>query len=106
MNSLLHRPRCVVSAFAVVSLFTVGLALSPVSRADDDCGLGQKLNPLTNVCEPPAQDDESSGVSSGDLVIPATGGPPIIAGAPSDPGMPVIPATGGPPVIPVGPPIG
>ncbi|MCH9735928.1 MAG: hypothetical protein K0U78_15470 [Actinomycetia bacterium] len=78
-------------ALVLSGLFGV-VALSPVSQAQPNCPPGS-INPMC-------------GVQAGDLVLPASGGPPEIAAAPAPPGAPVITTGGGPPVITAGPPIG
>ncbi len=73
-----------------------GLALAPTSLAQDNCTMDPNASPLC---------PQAGWTQPGDLVIPATGGPPQVAVAPAPPGAPVVTAEGGDPIIPAAPPI-
>lgn len=92
---------------AVMPLISV--ALAPSSAAQVDCA----LDPNFVSCQPamgggmggPMNPNPQAGwTQPGDLVIPATGGPPQVAVAPAPPGAPVVTGGGGL-VIPGAPPI-
>jgi len=80
----------------------IGIRLAPLSAAED-CA----IDPASLDCMmgPSGDDEMGGGVQAGDLVIPADGGPPVVAAAPAPAGAPVIPADGGPLVIPGAPAI-
>ena len=97
------------AGLVLAALPMIGLASAPASLADDfDCIASISLDCMMN------DDDSFSGGSGfsggggfqpGDLVLPATGGPPQVAVAPAPAGGPVVTA-GGDVVIPGAPPIG
>lgn len=84
-------------------LLMTGLAVAPPVQADD-CFPGD-IDPSCSFGQP-ASDPTAGWTMPGDLVIPASGGPPEVAAAPAPPGAPVVTADGGMPVVPAGPPIG
>lgn len=91
------------AGLVLAALPMIGLASAPASLADDfDCIASISLDCMMN-------DDDSfsggGGFQPGDLVLPATGGPPQVAVAPAPAGGPVVTA-GGDVVIPGAPPIG
>lgn len=90
--------RVTKTGLALAALLIAGIAAAPAGHAD--CFPGD-IDPM---CDDGS--GMSSGVQAGDLVIPAGGGPPVVAAAPAAPGAPVVPADGGMPVIPAAPPIG
>ena len=97
------------SILVVAALLLAGLGFAPSGHADDcfmdpdsfDCGFGSSNSGFGG-----AQDPMAGWTQPGDLVIPAGGGPPVVAAAPAPPGAPVVSAGGGMPVIPAAPPIG
>lgn len=100
-------------SLTLAALAVIGVAAAPAGLAQDDpcawnvasmeCMMSQSGGfPGSGFPSGPAQ----QGYQPGDLVIPATGGPPQVVVAPAPPGGPVVTAGGGPPVIPAGPPIG
>ena len=106
-----HHHRTAALGFGAFVFF--GVAYAPISLADDgECSLADLIacaeqnaalppgapDPVGN--GPQIPDPQAGWTQPGDLVLPATGGPPIIAGGPAAPGMPVLPATGGPLVVP------
>lgn len=109
MEPTRHQRR-LAACLALAALPVVAVAAAPASLADDcdfdftslDCmmndnsGFGNSNSGFGN---------SSGGVQPGNLVIPATGGPPEVAVAPAPAGAPVVTAGGGL-VIPAGPPIG
>lgn len=87
------------TGLALAALMIAGMAAAPAGHAD--CFPGD-IDPMCDSFGDPSDD----WTQPGDLVIPADGGPPVVAAAPAAPGAPVVPADGGMPVIPAGPPIG
>ncbi|MCB1263671.1 MAG: hypothetical protein KDB56_03605 [Mycobacterium sp.] len=91
------------AGLVLAALPMIGLASAPASVADDfDCIASVSLDCMMN------DDDgfsDGGGFQPGDLVLPATGGPPQVAVAPAPAGGPVVTAGGGV-VIPGAPPIG
>ncbi len=89
--------RSLAAGLALAALPVIAVAAAPRSSADD-CD----FDPGSFDCFVKSDDNPMSGwIQTGDIVIPASGGPAQIAAAPSPPGMPVLTANGGS-VIPAG----
>ncbi|MCH9668433.1 MAG: hypothetical protein K0U80_11280 [Actinomycetia bacterium] len=91
-----NRMRRWAASLTLTVLPMAGLALAPTSLAQDNCTMDPNASPLC---------PQAGWTQPGDLVIPATGGPPQVAVAPAPPGAPVVTAEGGDPIIPAAPPI-
>ncbi len=106
-NSQLRR---LVAGLMFAPLPLVGVTLAPPSLADDMCmdDLDCFMSDDDDSWFQPGGTSPSGGIGGfepGNLVIPATGGPPQVVVAPGPFGGPVVTA-GGDVVIPGAPPIG
>lgn len=104
-----HQLRRWATGLTIISLPLIGVVLAPTSFAQDDfdCIGSISLDRMMNSGSTfPPSDPQSGWTQPGDLVIPASGGPPQVAVAPAPPGAPVVTGAGGAPVVPGAPPIG
>ncbi|MDA0253022.1 MAG: hypothetical protein O3B27_11055 [Actinomycetota bacterium] len=99
------RRRLAAAGFAFAALPIIGVAAAPTSLADPCDWDVASLDCMMNSGDGFGDFGNSGGFQPGDLVLPATGGPPQVAVAPAPDGGPVVTA-GGDVVIPGAPPIG
>ena len=95
MNTAHHLRRWTIG-ITLAALPIVGVVAAPTSLADDCIANPNSLDCL--------MDAGSRGYQPGDVVVPADGGMPQVAVAPSMPGAPLI-TTDGSMVLPAGPPL-
>lgn len=85
-----RHQRCLAACLAVFALPIIALATSPESLADDCDFDFASLNCMMN--DNSGFGNSNDGVQPGDLVLPASGGPPEVAAAPAPDGAPVVTA--------------
>lgn len=110
MDLAKYQLRRLTAGLMIASLPMVGVALAPPSLADDLCmdDLDCFMSDDNDSWFQPggmSPSSDNGGFEPGNLVIPATGGPPQVVVAPGPIGGPVVTA-GGDVVVPGAPPIG